>query len=323
MYLVITTMLKKHISSGAFYFILIENRVATFIFLLISLALICLSLKNIVPTEYIGYWIGLFSIFIGAGVANKHRKGKNSNSHLTPIEIRSFPEDFRNNKVDETLDLTKFFDTRYIKKEKYWNNEIYNELNNFISKRNRKNSYGVYFEAHLSIVFMVGRLLNYKKGIDAFPIQKHDGLKKWDPDNETYNKSNLWNIEEKDLNNKGGDVALVIGITRKILYNVVKFIENKQLNIEQIAYFEIKENIGVDAVKNGAHGKKLANELSNVVSEKNFNDKRIHIFASCPSGFMYYLGQRLINFNKITLYEHDFDKKTGDIYFKSFELPVE
>lgn len=107
---------------------------------------------------------------------------KSSDLKYIEVGIRSFYRRAENmqDETEDMLCLLKFFDERYIKHNDFWNNDIFNELNDFTKKFIPKNRYRLHLDTHLSIAFVVGHLLDSKTGINICPMQKTtNGIEDW------------------------------------------------------------------------------------------------------------------------------------------------
>lgn len=252
-----------------------------------------------------------------------------SNSDYKEVGIRSFYRRAENMQ-DETeimLCLLKFFNGRYIKDDYNWNNEIYNELNKFTKEFNSSEKYRLHLDTHLSIGFVAGYLLDSKSGIKIYPMQKTTNEKEfWYPKEGNKEDYIGWEVNEKVISENVKDVALVLGVTYPILKDVEEFIETNGIEISKIITCSVGVDPRPDAIINGMHAKELSINLSTLLKDRrDIQEKRnkLHIFASCPVGFMFYLGKLSRSFGKVVLYEHDFESLRDDVYFKSFELPIE
>lgn len=251
-----------------------------------------------------------------------------SDSDYKEVGIRSF---YRRAETmqDETeimLCLLKFFNGRYIKNDYNWNNEIFDELNKFTKEFNSSEKYRLHLDTHLSIGFVTGYLLDSKSGIEIYPMQKTaKGIEDWsfEEDSVDYNKLK---DEIIILSEDKKDVALVLGIRHDILNEVKEYLKTNQMGISKIINCGFSGNTGPDAIIDGTHANKLAISISALLKNgRDVEDKRnkLHIFAACPVGFMFYLGKLSRSFGKVVLYEHDFEGLGDEEYYKSFELPIE
>lgn len=244
------------------------------------------------------------------------------------VGIRSFYIGAENMQ-DETTELCSvldFFEDRYIKDNSYWNKEIFDELNKFRGKLSSNNKYRLHMDTHLSIAFVIGSLLHSTIGIEIYPIQKTMGVKEfWYPEEDSGKDYDDWEVDEKVLSKDIKDVALVLGVNNDILNEVEEYIAEEEIDISKIINCNVGGQVRPDVIIDGRHAYELAISLSTLLKEKrNTQEKRnrLHIFAACPVGFMFYLGKVSRFFGKVSLYEYDRYGISGRHYLPSFELPI-
>ena len=91
------------------------------------------------------------------------------------IGVKSFTRGAENLEKDteSCLSFINKFEDRNIKDEYDWNKDIYRNLEEFLlTNTSSKHAYQIFLNAHASIAFAVGRILDSKSGINVFPIQK-------------------------------------------------------------------------------------------------------------------------------------------------------
>lgn len=257
-----------------------------------------------------------------------HIPNNGSKSEYVDVGIRSFLRDaeYLQDETDEMLCLIEFFDGRYIKKDYSWNNEIFNELNEFISQNITPiHKYRIHLITHTSIAFLAGYLLDSKTGVEIYPMQTtSSGREFWSAKENPDGNYNKLKIYDEIISTETQDIALVLGISRDILTNVKEYIQKQQINVSKIISCTVEGCIGNDCVINGKHAKKLATNIGARVDKRSEEEKKnnLHIFAACPGGLMFYLGQISKSFRNVILYEYDFEGLRGESYSKSFELPI-
>ncbi len=250
------------------------------------------------------------------------------NSDYVEVGIRSFYRGAENmqDETEKMLCLMNCFNGRLIKEDYTWNEDIFNKLNNFITTEMvPTKKYRLHLDTHLSNAFLAGYLLDSKSGVEVYPMQKTTmGRKFWDVELDSAGNYSDWELNEIILSEEVKDIALVIGVTRDILTDVMEYIKDKDIQISKIISCNVGGHSGDDTIINGTHAKYLANSLSTILDQRNKLEKmnNLHIFASCPVGFIFYLGQRSRIFGKLILYEYDPDHLSDEMYLKSFKLPI-
>jgi hypothetical protein len=227
-------------------------------------------------------------------------------------------------KTQCTLSLLDKFGGRYLKDGYDWNMDIYKNLEDFLlSNTNEKQAYQTILDTHTSIAFAVGRILDSKSGINIFPMQKTNGYMLWDvkySSKETYSN---WNIIHESFNENRYDCALILNVTKNIYGDVIRYIKDTNLPIGRIINCTPNENGATNfSIKDGTHATILANSVYNAIAQRNTIERRatLHIFASAPNAFMFFLGRNSRGFGKCILYEYDFEQRNSCSYSPSIDL---
>lgn len=225
--------------------------------------------------------------------------------------------------TESCLSLLSRFDGRYIKEGYDWNIDIYEELKEFLhTNTNNKQAYQIFLDTHASIAFAVGRILNSKSGINVFPIQKSatNGIVLWEVKFSTKSNYSSWNITHEKLNENKLDSALILNVTRNIYDDVVRFITENNISIGRIINCMPNEIGSTNfSIEDGNHAALLANSVYSAIAQRTIEERRatLHIFASAPNAFMFFLGQNSIGFGKCILYEYDFEQRYSCSYSPS------
>ena len=229
---------------------------------------------------------------------------------------------------DETmcLSLLDKFDGRNLKNGYNWNDDIYHKLRDFlIANTNDKHAYQVSLNTHASLAFAAGRILDSKSGINVFPIQKSatNGNELWDVKLSSKRNYSNWDISHEIFDENQSDSALILNVTRPIYNDVVGYIKEKNLSIRCIINCTPNE-VGATnfSIEDGNHAAALANSVYNAISQRTPVERRatLHIFASAPNAFMFFLGQNSRGFGKCVLYEYDFEQRDSCSYSKSINF---
>lgn len=229
---------------------------------------------------------------------------------------------------DETmcLSLLDKFDGRNLKNGYDWNNDIYPKLRDFlIENTNNKHAYQVFLDTHASLAFAAGQVLDSKSGINVFPIQKSatNGTELWDVKLLSKRNYSNWDISHEMFDENQFDSALILNVTRPIYNDVVEYIKENNLSIGRIINCTPSE-IGATnfSIEDGNHAAALANSVYNAIAQRTTVERRatLHIFASAPNAFMFFLGQNSRGFGKCVLYEYDFEQRDSCSYSKSINF---
>ena len=224
------------------------------------------------------------------------------------------------------LSLLDKFDGRNLKNGYDWNNDIYPKLREFlISNTNNEHAYKVILDAHASIAFAVGHILDSKSGINVFPIQKTamNGTELWDVKLSSKKSYSNWSISHEEFKENQFDTALILNVTRPIYNDVIEYIKENNLSIGRIINCTPNE-VGATnfSIENGNHAATLANSIYSAITQRSTVERRatLHIFAAAPNAFMFFLGQISRGFGKCILYEYDFEQRDSCSYSKSISF---
>lgn len=229
---------------------------------------------------------------------------------------------------DETmcLSLLDKFDGRNLKNGYDWNNDVYPELKEFLtSNTNSKNAYQIFLDTHVSLAFAAGRVLDSKSGINIFPMQKTttSGMTLWNVKFSSQTNYSNWGISHEMFDGNHYDSALILNVTHNIYNDVVGYIKENNLSIGRIINCMPNE-VGVTnfSIEDGNHAAVLANSVYNAIAQRTTVERRatLHIFASAPNAFMFFLGQNSRGFGKCILYEYDFEQRDSCSYSPSIDF---
>lgn len=218
------------------------------------------------------------------------------------------------------------FNGRNLKKEYNWNTDIYKKLEEFLlSETCNEQAYQIILDTHSSIAFAAGRVLDSKSGVNIFPIQKSaiDGTLLWDVKLSLKDDYSTWGISHERFNNSECDSALVLNVTHNIYDDVIHYVEENNLLIGRIINCTLNKDGATNfSIKDGTHANILANSVYKAITQRDTAERRatLHIFASAPNSFMFFLGKNSRGFGKCVLYEFDFEQRNSCSYFPTIKL---
>lgn len=228
------------------------------------------------------------------------------------IGIRSFHRraEHMEEETNSMICFLEYFDDRKIKDASYWSEKIYPALDNFmLNSVKTGQSYQLHLDAHYSIGFAAGYLLDSKVGASVAPFQRTPwGKCLWRPDYKHHGEGyEPWNIEKIDINKDANDVALVLNVTRGIYEEVLEYVKDK-LPVGRIINCTIGKIPTASIVKDGTHAWLLSTELAAIIKTRTLRERKahLHIFASGPASLLFFLGQLAQDFGKCTIYEYGF-----------------
>lgn len=229
---------------------------------------------------------------------------------------------------DETmcLSLLDKFNNRKLKDEYNWNNDIYEVMKKFLlTNTNNNDAYQIYLDTHVSLAFAAGRVLDSKSGINVIPIQKSatNGIELWDVKLSSKRNYSYWDISYEIFDENQADSVLILNVTHNIYDDVVRYIKENNLPIRRIIICTPDKGEFTNfSIEDGNHAAILANSVYNAIVERSTEERRatLHIFASTPNAFMFFLGQSSRGFGKCVLYEYDFEQRGSCSYSKSISF---
>lgn len=224
------------------------------------------------------------------------------------------------------LSLMERFEERNLKSEYDWNNDIYPILREFLLENtNDKDAYQIYLDTHLSLAFAAGRVLDSKSGVNIFPMQKTatNGVELWYVKQSAQRNYSNWDISHEIFDKSQLDSVLILNVTHSIYNDVVRYIKEKNLSVRRIINCT-PNKVGATnfSIENGNHAADLAHSVCSAIAERSIEERRatLHIFASAPSAFMFFLGRNSRGFGNCVLYEYDYEQRGSCSYSKSISF---
>jgi hypothetical protein len=244
------------------------------------------------------------------------------------VGIRSFihPIDSLEDRCEQILNLVPFFDGRYIRNVTHWQDRVLPDLRAFLTKAARlTDDLHLIMDAHVSLAFLAGAVLNVKSGKHIEIEQRTGGRRFWSTDDQTVDAD--WPkfvFEEDVLDECLNDVAVAIGLTHDISGAVRSYVKSDVQSVGRILYCRPEGGVSQQSVHCGRHAWMLAEAVVQKLrarDESGARRVRAHIFIAGPNGFAFFLGQHQQAIGPAALYEWDFDGQRGGGY--SLGLSVE
>ncbi|RWD79109.1 SAVED domain-containing protein [Mesorhizobium sp.] len=238
------------------------------------------------------------------------------------IGIKSFmhPIDNIEARTDESLNLVPFFEGRYLRDESGWNSAVYPALRDFVLEHARKNdSLRVVLDAHVSLSYAIGAMLDVKSGKSLQIEQRTDGRRFWSRDDVPPDAS--WptlDIAVETLG-PGPERAIAVGLTHDLAGDVRKYVVANLPQVGALTIARLNASASQSSVKSGAHAAALAEALAaHARAQGRF--PCTHIFVSAPNGFTFFLGQLHQTIGASTVYEWDFDGRRTGSYSEGLQV---
>ncbi|GJL53115.1 MAG: hypothetical protein NPIRA02_02470 [Nitrospirales bacterium] len=249
-------------------------------------------------------------------------ESSNTATHVPIIGVRSFmhPIDSLEERCDQILNIVPYFDGRYIRNDADWENRIFPELRTFLFENARSTDHlRLIVDAHVSIAFAIGALLNVKSGKSLEIEQRGRGRRFWANDDSPIDKS--WpniEFEEQDFSIKEHkEIALAVSLTHNVSPSVRTFVKQKLPEVSQIIHCAPEGGSSQHSVRSGRHAGILAEAIVHRLQDSRVNGQgtgRTHIFIAGPNAFTFSLGQHQHAIGPVTIYEWDFDGQRGGGY---------
>jgi hypothetical protein len=244
-----------------------------------------------------------------------------------PIAIRSFlgiAADIVGAAPENTLLLTAEFRQRYLRDDREWQRDIRPMVEAFLREAARRSAkLRLVLDAHASIAFLSGSVLDLKSGVETHLVQKgRVGTRVWRADDGSAAKGARFEAAEESLASRGHEIAIAISVSQPATPQARAYIAANLPNIGKVISFAMPAGPGQQSVVGGEHASALAEQVSNCVREvKAANpDALVHIFAACPNSLMFFLGQHHQGIAPCIVYEFDFDRRGHKTYQPSFTI---
>jgi hypothetical protein len=226
----------------------------------------------------------------------------------TMIGVKSFihPIDSIEARATITLDLVGHFEGRFLKDTSDWNTDIFPELKSFLLDEARKGDHmSVVLDAHVSLAFAVGSILNVKSGKSIEIEQRTGGRRFWSREDVPVDASWTAVAASVEVLGDGQDMALAIGLTHDVAPMVRQFLE-EQVGIGKLVVVRPFAGASGASVRSGSHAMKLTEDIVDVVRHEG-RAPMLHVFIAAPNGFTFFLGQHQHILGRCTIYEWDLD----------------
>jgi len=245
------------------------------------------------------------------------------------IGVRSFmhPIDYLGDRCERMLDLVPYFDGRYIRDEADWHGRICPELHDFVLDAARSTDrLGIILDAHVSLAFSVGALLNVKSGKHIKIEQRTSGRRFWSMDDTE--SDSAWpklNFDEEVIDEESDEVALAIGLTHDVTPAVSTYVKQALNQVGRIINCKPEGGPSYQSVRSGRHAWTLTETVTQYLQSLRGSGRRVskvHVFIAGPNGFAFFLGQHQQAIGPTFIYEWDFDGQRGGGYSLGLSVGV-
>jgi hypothetical protein len=248
------------------------------------------------------------------------------NDPFVPIAIRSFlgpAADIVGASQEDTLLLTDDFRQRYLRDVRDWQKDIRPKVEGFLREAVRKSArLRLILDAHASIAFLAGSVLDLKSGVQTKLVQKgRVGSRVWTADDGSAAGTPLFELTEESLGS-GREIAVAISVAQSVEAQTRAYVSDKLPKVGTLLSFAIPGGPGSQGVAGGGHAARLAEQVSNRIRAIKATDPDavVHVFAAVPNSLLYFLGQQHQGIAPCVVYEFDFDRAGNRSYHPSFNI---
>jgi hypothetical protein len=226
------------------------------------------------------------------------------------------------------LSLVDRFDNRILALPWEWSADVYRPVGSFLRDAlSRRRPLHVYLEAHASIAFAAGYVLDPKSGADVVVSQKGGpGTVIWSPVGTPESDYPGWVLREVRAG-KGDtdqtDVAAVISLTHSAVEDVLSYCDSLP-TISRVVNFVLPSGASGSSVQSGPHAQLLVDQFIAWARSGRTRAERLgslHLFIAAPNGFSFFLGRHARALGRCHLYEYDFDTNEPAAYRPSLSFP--
>ena len=243
-----------------------------------------------------------------------------------PIAIRSFlgpASEIVGATPENTLLLTDDFRQRYLQDGQDWQRTIRPKVETFLRGTVKKSGkVRLILDAHASISFLAGAVLDVKSSVETELIQKGlVGARAWRADDGSDRHSERLDAVEEHLG-EGHEIAVVINASQPATAQAHAYVVAQLHHVGRLISFTPSAGPGPRSIKGGEHAAALAEQVSNHVRPMKAKDPDVlvHVFAAAPNSMLFYLGQLHQAIAPCIVYEFDYDRKAHKTYQPSFMI---
>jgi len=242
-------------------------------------------------------------------VSDEKLLGSDTSASRTVIGVRSFmhPINPIEARTARNLDLVPMFSGRYLQANVDWNSTIYPALQRFLLAEAREtDDLRVVLDAHVSLAYAVGSILDVKSGKNVEIEQRSIGRRFWSESDMDLSPS--WpslTFREESLCS-GKDVAVALGITHDVERNVRDHLAAHMPDVGKLLIVRPETGASQGAVRSGSHAAHLAESVAGQVRALG-RVPMVHMFIAAPNGLTFFLGRHHRTIGASTVYEWDFE----------------
>jgi SMODS-associated and fused to various effectors sensor domain len=249
---------------------------------------------------------------------------------LPPVfGIKSFEHatDRIEDRCSAVLNLLPEFLERQIRPDADWQATLYPRLKEFLlSAAKAGERLRLILDAHLTLSFAAGSILNRKSGRIVEIEQRTLGKSIWAPDDVQPDPGwPKWSFEHVPLTSTGSDIVVAVSLTHAVTPAVLAYAQKALPAARTLLSAAPSCGANSRAVLCGRHAFDLAEQLTAAIKDLRQAEDipgRTHLFIAGPGAFVFYLGQQQAALGRTTIYEFDFEGVHDRSYQPSLAFPV-
>lgn len=240
------------------------------------------------------------------------------------IGVRSFmhPIDNLEARCGTILNLVPHFDGRFVRNATAWSAEIYPELETFVLTAAREtDNLRLILDAHVSLAFGVGAILNVKSGKTIEVEQRTEGRRWWAANDMPFDAAwQKFDFEIEDIG-PGPETAVAVSITHDVNPAVRTFVQGMP-TVGRILHACLP--MSGSSIRCGHHARLLVESLLSRLRATHRSAvprPTTHLFIAGPNAFAFFLGQNQPAIGPAIIYEWDFQGERDGTYREGLSLP--
>jgi hypothetical protein len=266
----------------------------------------------------------------GTGSAGSEHPSTNAANSQPPrvLVVKTFEGYISEQRPDDLLDLTPYFEKRRIRQPSLWQDEVFPRLQDFLWRHASAHLPLILdLAAHATLAFAAGYCLEAKSGLDITLMQRgQKGTSAWRAAAGPSRQGPMWTEGEPDLwrDVAATEVAMAVSITWQILPDVIAYLDKSLIPIGRVIPMTLYPSPSSTGVVDGLHALQLAQDLALKIRSRSAQERSatLHLFLSGPNALPFYLGQLGKSLGVIQLYEHDPANNVSGAYEASLRLPT-
>jgi hypothetical protein len=207
--------------------------------------------------------------------------------------------------------------------DREWQRDIRPAVEAFLREAVKKSAkLRLVLDAHASIAFLAGAVLDLKSGVQTHLVQKgRVGARTWRADDDTAARGARFDVVDETVGG-GRDIAIAIGVSQPAAAQARNYVRARLPEVGNLTSFAMPTGPGQQSVAGGEHAAVLAEQISNHLRMMKVDDPDavVHIFAACPNSVLFFLGQHHQGIAPCIVYEFDFDRRAHKTYQPSFVI---